>query len=98
MLPFANLVGTHLTIEAAHRENHREVYGAQKITYLNARRTAAYTVRRDRKRWLKETLRLARNSLVLRRNYQRLQKEWSDAYPDLTSEAFWSEKLSLQVL
>lgn len=95
LLPFANRLGSDLVIEATHRENHREIYGARQITYLNASRTAAYTLRRDRRRFWAESLRLLRNSLKLRRAYGRLQAEWQGSYPEMTSEGFWQRKLDL---
>lgn len=95
LLPFANRFGSDLVIEAAHRENHREVYGARQITYLNAPRTATYTVRRDRRRFWAESLRLMKNCLALRRNKARLQAEWQGSYADMTSERFWQDKLGI---
>lgn len=95
LLPFANRFGSDLVIEAAHRENHREVYGARQITYLNAPRTATYTVRRDRRRFWAESLRLMKNCLALRRNQARLQAEWQGSYADMTSERFWQDKLGI---
>lgn len=95
LLPFANRFGSELVIEAAHRENHREVYGARQITYLNATRTAAYTVTRDRGRFWAESLRLARNCLTLCRQLPRLRAEWQGSYAGLTSEGFWIDKLGI---
>lgn len=95
LLPLANTLGTHLTVEAAFREDFRQIYGASQITYLNAPRTASYTVQRDRGRFWKESLRLLRNTFKLRRDYQRLHDEWQTSYPALTSEGFWRGKLAL---
>lgn len=95
LLPLSNTLGTDLTVEAPFREDFRQIYGAKSITYLNAQRTASYTVRRDRGRFWKESLRLLRNNLKLRRDYQRLQDEWQASYPALTSEDFWKAKLDL---
>ena len=95
LLPFANLLGSRLVIEAEDRHNFREIYGARQITYLTARRPARYTVRRDRWRFWRESLRLLRNSLTLRRRYGQLVAQWQGKYQDLTSEAFWQDKLSI---
>ena len=95
LLPFANLLGSKLVIEADQRENYRDVYGAREITYLNGPQTAAYTTRRDRGRFWTESLRLLRNSLKLRKSYQKLQQDWQGGYTQLTSEGFWQDKLGL---
>lgn len=94
LLPFANGFGSTLVIEAAHRENWREVYGARQITYLNATRTTAYTVVRNRRRFWVESLRLVRNCLALRRGKAQLEAEWQGGYAGMTSEDFWRNKLS----
>ncbi|WP_054304705.1 hypothetical protein [Gemmobacter sp. LW-1] len=95
LLPLANRFGSDLVIEAAHRENHREIYGARQITYLNAARTSGYTVTRDRRRFWRESLRLARNCLALRRQLPQLRAEWQGTYAGLTSEEFWKAKLAV---
>lgn len=95
LLPFSNLFGSNLVLKAWAREDFRQVYGARRITYVNASRNAVYTVQRSRRRFWSESLRLVRNSLRLRRAYGRLQAEWQDGYPKLTSDEFWHRKLGL---
>ena len=95
LLPLSNRFGTDLVIEAADRDNFREVYGARRITYLNAQRTAAYTVTRDRRRFWTESLRLASNCLKLRRLYASNLTSWQSSYAAMTSERFWRKKLGL---
>lgn len=95
LLPFSTRFGTNLVIEAVDRDNFREVYGAKRITYLNAQRTAVYTVTRDRRRFWAESLRLARNCLKLRRVYAQSLTSWQGSYAALTSEGFWRKKLGL---
>lgn len=95
LLPFSNLFGSRLVIEPLHRENYREAYGAREITYLNVPRTAAYTVRRNRRRFFTESLRLLRNSLKLRSRYVQQHLMWQGAYAGLTSEVFWKDRLGL---
>lgn len=96
LLPFANTLGSTLTIEAAYRDNFREIYGARQITYVNALKTATYTVQRDRSRFWKESWRLLRNTLRLRVRQATLQDSYQSAYALMTSEAFWQEKLELK--
>ena len=93
LLPFANLFGSTRVIEAAHRENFRMIYGARRIVYLNASRSHAYTVDRDHRRFFRETWRLLRNNLRLRRGWHGYRKKWQDDYDELTSSEFWEEKL-----
>jgi galactofuranosylgalactofuranosylrhamnosyl-N-acetylglucosaminyl-diphospho-decaprenol beta-1,5/1,6-galactofuranosyltransferase len=95
LLPLSNALGSNLVVEAPHRDNFREIYGAKRITYLNGQRTASYTVHRDRRRFWKESLRLLRNSLKLRRSWRQMHDEWQGRYGELTSEGFWQKKLGL---
>ncbi len=95
LLPFADVLGSRLTIPILHRENYREVYGAREITYVNGDEDMAYTVKRSRRRFFWETWRLARNSLQLLVRYRDMQSVWRKSYPRLTSEVFWRDKLGL---
>lgn len=95
LLPLANTLGTHLVVEAQHRDNYQELYGARQITFLNAQRTATYTVTRDRRRFWRESLRLLRNSLKLRKAYPQMRAQWQGEYANLTSTGFWNDKLGL---
>lgn len=94
LLPFANTLGTRLVIPAAERDNYREIYGAKQITYLNARRSKTYTVRRDRKAFWRESLRMIKNSLKMRANYAEIRESWQKTYGEYTTEEFWKNKLS----
>lgn len=96
LLPFSNRFGSHLVVEANERDNFRKIYGARAITFLNAHRTLAYTVSRDRRRFWQESLRLLRNTLRLRKNYQSQQETWQRSYPEITSKEFWEQKLGLR--
>ncbi|MBL8561121.1 MAG: hypothetical protein JNN06_02470 [Gemmobacter sp.] len=95
LLPLGSRFGSDLVLDAPRRDDFRMVYGARRITYLNAQKTAAYTVRRDFGRFWRESLRLLRNSLTLRSRYKSLQAEWQGAYGAMTSTAFWEDKLSI---
>jgi hypothetical protein len=95
LLPFSTWLGTRLTLPAIRREDFRLMYGAREITFLNAQRTASYTLRRDRRRFFRETARMIRNTLALRRGYDRIAAQWRSEYPRLTGRAFWANKLGL---
>jgi galactofuranosylgalactofuranosylrhamnosyl-N-acetylglucosaminyl-diphospho-decaprenol beta-1,5/1,6-galactofuranosyltransferase len=95
LMPFTTRFGTQLTFPATSREDFRLMYGAREITFLNAHRTASYTLRRDRRRFYRETARLIRNTLALRRDYDRIAGQWRSQYATLTGRAFWADKLGL---
>lgn len=95
LLPFSNVFGSKLVVSSKQRDNYREIYGAQKITYLNADQTLSYVVHRDRSRFWRESLRLLKNSLRLRRKYPQILKDWQQSYSGMTSEEFWRDKFRL---
>lgn len=95
LAPIPNRLGSKLTLTAPFREDYRKTYGAKQITYLNADATAAYTVHRDRRRFWSETWRLWKNSMRLRRMYPELTREWQQGYGEMTSTAYWTDKLRL---
>lgn len=95
LLPISDRLGTKLTLTAPYRDDHRKTYGATEITYLNADQTAAYVVRRDMGRFWKESRRLVKNTLRLRRLYPKLLKQWREGYAEMTSNEYWTSKLGL---
>lgn len=95
LLPVGDRFGSRLTLSSPYREDPRKTYGAREVTYLNSDQTSAYTVRRDRGRFWKETLRLVRNTLRLRRMYPRMLREWNSGYDGMTSDRYWTDKLRL---
>lgn len=96
LLPFSNMLGSRLAMSAVSRDDFRLMYGAREITFVNAKRSAIYTVRRDRKRFFKESVRFLRNNIRLLRTYKKREQEWQASYRDLTSHAFWHDLLDLQ--
>lgn len=92
LIPFANFLGGTKVVEVSQRENFRTVYGARRIVYLNADRSAAYTVSRNYSAFFKETWRLIRNSLRLRKRWHHHEREWRNSYSALTSDEFWRKK------
>lgn len=50
---------------------------------------------RDRRRFWRESLRLLRNSLKLRKAYPQMRAQWQGEYANLTSTGFWNDKLGL---
>lgn len=94
--PISNRLGSRLVLSAPYRDDYRKTYGAKQITYLNADGTASYVVHRDRRRFWHETVRLWKNTLRLRRNFSKLHAEWQRGYADMTSNAYWDDKLKLR--
>ncbi|WP_228479939.1 hypothetical protein [Microbacterium abyssi] len=95
LAPFSDRLGSRLVLSAPYRDDYRKTYGAKQITYLNADGTASYVVHRDRRRFWQETMRLWKNTLRLRRNFSQLHEEWRRGYADMTSDAYWDDKLKL---
>jgi len=95
LIPWARNTGTELTLTSPFRDDFGRVLGAKQVTYLNGDSSAAYVVRRNRRRWLKESVRLLRNTLRLRNTYEVTLAQWSDGYKQLTSEDYWQAKLKL---
>lgn len=95
LAPFSDRLGSKLVLSAPYRDDYRKTYGAKQITYLNADGTAAYVVHRDRRRFWKESVRLWKNTLQLRKDFSKLHKEWRSGYADMTSDAYWDDKLNL---
>ncbi|MFD1344373.1 glycosyltransferase [Litorisediminicola beolgyonensis] len=96
LLPGFALIGNRITIEADDRGWLRAAWGAAEITYLSRDRGRAYTVRHSKARAWREGLRLAGRTLTLLRRYPALVADWRAAYPRLTSEAFWTDRLGLK--
>lgn len=95
LAPIGDRLGSKLTLSAPYREDYRKTYGANQITFLNSDGTAAYVVHRDRRRFWTESRRLWKNTMRLRRSYPKLVREWQQGYGDMTSYAYWTEKLRL---
>lgn len=95
LLPFSNLLGSKLVVPAEIREDFRLMYGAKRITFLNADRTAAYTLHRDTKRFATQSIRFVKNTFRFVRGYRQIRDQWQSGYPKLTSRAFWDEKLDV---
>ncbi|WP_105565517.1 glycosyltransferase family 2 protein [Microbacterium halophytorum] len=88
--------GAKVALAAEHREDFRMIYGASEVTCLNVDRTKAYTVKRDRGRWWRESKRLLSNTLRLRRSYGRVLRDWRTGYEGMTSAEYWDDKLRLE--
>jgi len=95
LLPMGKDSDAELTLSSPFRDDHHKVYGAKQITYLNGDQSQAYVVRRNQKKFWRETIRLVRNTMRLRSTYENNVRVWRDGYDQLTSETYWSGKLNL---
>ncbi|MGP9527830.1 hypothetical protein [Glutamicibacter sp. AOP5-A2-18] len=95
LLPMGKEGDADLTLSSPFRDDYHKVYGAKQITYLNGDQSSAYVVRRSQKKFWRETARLVRNTMRLRATYEENLRLWRDGYDQLTSDAYWTEKLNL---
>lgn len=96
LLPFFGYWGNRVTLKSGQRGQLNEVWGAARITYLNAEGTQTFTVRHSKLAALKEgvamTMTLARVAL----RYGALRDDWRRGYAELASDGFWRQKLGLE--
>lgn len=92
LIPFYGLLGRHVTVLASNRGHIGYVWGASRITYLNADRSRCYTVSHSKWDTLKQCKHFVVNAVQFLFNYDRLVKTYQDSYTDLTSERFWRSK------
>lgn len=95
LVPFFSLLGRKITILAENRGGIGFVWGASEITYLSTNERKCYTVHHSKRKFLRESLRLAGNGLAFLRQYDRLRQLYRDGYQDLTSESYWRQKLGM---
>lgn len=69
--------------------------GASRITYLNATRDKAYTVRQSKFRFLTQMLRLLWLTLRLWFGYRGLLAKYRKGYAEITVPSFWQRVLKL---
>lgn len=95
LLPGFGRLGNHVVLPASQRGHPRALWGAARITYHNAQTGQGYSVRHSKRRALKVLARLAALQLRFWRQYPALKAAYQQAYPDLTTEAFWRQQLAL---
>ncbi|MGP5383823.1 hypothetical protein ACTXL8_16835 [Glutamicibacter arilaitensis] len=96
LLPLGKEADANLTLSSPFRDDYRKVYGAKEITYLNGDQSSAYVVRRNQKKFWRESLRLVRNTMRLRSAYDENIRLWRDGHDQLTSDSYWTDKLNLE--
>lgn len=94
LLPFFKLFGNHIVLSGPERTSVRPAWGAARITNLDGDRSNGYTVVHSKRRALKESLRLAGNSLRFLRDYDRIKADWRKGYEELTTGTFWQGRIN----
>ncbi|CUI01649.1 glycosyltransferase [Leisingera aquaemixtae] len=93
LIPGYARLGRKITLEAQHRSHIGYAWGAAEITCLNAERTKFYTVRHSKAAAWRELKRFAKNARAFLKDYDRLSAAYRSRYGQLTSEAYWQDKL-----
>lgn len=89
LLPFGRRFMEDSTVPLGLRGLLWPVWGAKRITYLNAMRDQGYTVEMDRRRGFDILRHAARMAWRWRRAYPRLMHAYTGAYGDLAAESYW---------
>ncbi|MDJ0820537.1 MAG: hypothetical protein QNJ09_01845 [Paracoccaceae bacterium] len=95
LLPGFGLIGNVLVLPAAERGARRPIWGASEITYVSIDGKRAYTVRHNKARALRVSLRILGHIRAILRDYEALRKTWHAGYQTLTGTGFWHEILKL---
>lgn len=95
LLPFFSRFGNRAVLDAADRGNLAWTWGACEITYLSSNRRQCYTVRHSKRAFLREGMRMARNSWRFLRGYDGISAAYRKGYEDLTDETYWRAKLGM---
>lgn len=93
LIPGFARFGRKITLEAQNRSHIGYAWGAAEIACLNAERTKFYTVRHSKATAWRELKRFAKNACALLKDYDRLSAAYRGRYGQLTSEAYWQDKL-----
>lgn len=95
LLPFFSLYGNRITLPAQDRGAVHKILGAARITYWDTARAQTYTVKHDKLRGARQSVRMLANICRLLLRYRRLKSDWTQGYEALTKSHFWSERLGL---
>jgi hypothetical protein len=96
LLPFFRVIGSKITLSAAHRCLVGYAWGASRITYLSPDKSRYYTVQHSKLKMLREGWRFIKTALRFLVVYNRLVDDWRDGYEALTGEPYWRRKLAME--
>ena len=95
LIPFYGLIGHRVVVKPRDRSNPAPIWGAATITYMNAVRDKAYTVRQSKIRFLVQMFRLLWLTLRLVFGYRGLLARYRKGYAEITVPGFWRKALHL---
>jgi GT2 family glycosyltransferase len=95
LMPFAGILGNRIVLPPNERNNYAAIWGASRITVLNATRDRAYMTRRSRRRLAVLMLRMAIIALRFTLGYGALRQAYRAGYAEVTTPAWWRGALGL---
>ena len=95
LVPFYNLLGSRVVLQPRDRNNFAPVWGAARITYLNATREKAYVVQQSKLRFFRQALAILWLTARLYFGYGALLARYRKGYAEITVPGFWHKVLKL---
>lgn len=89
LLPFWGRLGRDVTLSIGDRGAIWPVWGAARLTYVDGGRGLAYSVRHDKRRFGRLSMRMLRLVALWYLHQGRLARDYRRSYPEMTSPAFW---------
>lgn len=96
LLPFFRRFSNYVVLEAKDRGNISWIWGAGRISYLNADKSKWYTVTHSKRKFLRVTSRFIQLATQFLLRYPRLLQMYRKGYDDLTTETYWRDKLEME--
>ncbi|MCW8844062.1 MAG: hypothetical protein OQK00_11690 [Rhodobacteraceae bacterium] len=94
-LPFFRRFGNRMVLDTAGRDNIANSWGAAEILVVDAANKKAYKVQHSKRAFLRQGLRIAKNSLRFLLRYPQIRDKWRAGYDDLTQDSFWTRILGI---
>ena len=95
MLPFFAAYGNRVVLKPGQRGQLHLCWGAAQITYWDDETGQFFTVTHSKRRLLRATIVLLRQSWRFCWNYRRLKADWHSGYSRLTTSDWWHKRLRL---
>ncbi len=84
-----------MVLDTAGRDNIANSWGAAEILVVDAANKKAYKVQHSKRAFLRQGLRIAKNSLRFLLRYPQIRDKWRAGYDDLTQDSFWTRILGI---
>ncbi len=95
LVPFWSRIASHVNIEIRQRGLVYYTLGAARVTFFNAARDQAYTVRHNKKRFYKIVWDMIRTTREFCRSHEALKRQYRQGYEDMASRAYWHKTLEM---